>query len=97
MAATAKHGKVYVLQSLIEHGVSSHANDLVPQLLAICWVAAQGYVPAVKILLEYGADFNADARLGMPRIVACRGEHYEEVLKILLAHEADVHQQDRRD
>lgn len=54
------------------------------------WVASEGHVSVVKILLEEGAEVNAcNKDMNTPLLVAC-AEGHVEVVKLLLASGANV-------
>ncbi|XP_038061254.1 ankyrin repeat domain-containing protein 17-like isoform X2 [Patiria miniata] len=52
--------------------------------------ASAGHVDIVKLLIDYGADVNAQSSAGnTPLMYACSGGH-EEAVKVLLDHEANI-------
>jgi len=88
------YAALYGFKDLTEYLISTHGrqdiNSVVDDETPLCAASYQGYIDAVRVLLNYGADMNIQV-LGTesPLTLACTVGHVE-VARLLLEHGASV-------
>jgi ankyrin repeat protein len=72
--------------------VDPNISDITLGFSALHYASANGQIPAIKLLLEYGADVDAQSTTGegTPLLCATATEGHLEVVRLLLDHGADA-------
>ena len=84
------------IRELISQGAPINSKDETDRS-ALYWAAQEGHIPALKLLVDHGADVNAvsvDDDSMTPLIVAIYRGHYD-VVKFLVEHRANIDAKDK--
>jgi ankyrin repeat protein len=107
----AKAGDVPAMSLLLEHGadatLAATRNEITP-LMAAAGVGTQEQdttgryktqaqaIEAIQLLLDLGADVNATTADGRTALHGAALQGYDDVIKFLVAHGADLYAKDRK-
>jgi ankyrin repeat protein len=87
----AERGYLQIVNHLLKHGVSINSEYRTP----LCLAVIEGQEEDVQLLLEYGANVDAQDKDGKPVLHFAVERGHEKVVKLLLEHGAKVDAQDK--
>jgi len=85
------------LEQLIQDGANVNERDTDRGNTPIHWACAGGHLDAIEMLLEYGADVNAQNKHGRTPLHCLVSERYDKIVLWMVQYcNADPHLQDKR-